>query len=515
MIQRRSFLLGWMLVLLPAALSGQQTTFIMHFDSVQNGRGGRALNIEETPGGYLVCGYQTSPGPFHQFHTFLRSIDHQGHVLTDQEHWYGDPWENFPGFYWDQLTPLDEGTYIGSIDSRTAVGTLDKVTYWVRYDASGDTLAIKEVKRTNQPDSAFFGFNQCAQHGAQGAVTYVGTLMEQDDPKTQGWMVRCDGAGDTLWTKKVGPPDHFITLYSIDQYPFDGGMVVCGDEFYPGIPDDHLLIRTDSLGNIIWRLNFGGQGVTPPTVCTTPDSGMVTWTSRDLAPGPDTEVVLELRKWNAMGDPLWNTTIGPTPNHFLMAQNMEVMEDGSIICAAQHLGYAGLWKFSAQGDSLWLRHYLVFSSPGFGFTMPYDVEPTSDGGYVFCGFSQQGNADPTPNLSTWFVVKTDSLGCVVPGCHLVGVDEYEISLQNELVIWPNPVAGHLQLELELPPGYPLSGAVTARLLDLQGREVRHWPAELIGGKVYLSTTDLPAQGSYVLHLTDARRWLAGGKVVVE
>ena len=79
--------LGWLLVFMPMALYAQQTTFIMHFDSVQNGRQGSARDVEETPGGYLIGGRQTSPGPFHRGHAFFRAIDHEGNVLSDREYW--------------------------------------------------------------------------------------------------------------------------------------------------------------------------------------------------------------------------------------------------------------------------------------------------------------------------------------------------------------------------------------------------------------------------------------------
>jgi hypothetical protein len=116
-----------------------------------------------------------------------------------------------------------------------------------------------------------------------------------------------------------------------------------------------------------------------------------------------------------------------------------------------------------------------------------------------------------------FVIKTDSFGCVVPGCQSVGVLEYELGLQESLVVAPNPAHGQVNFTLQLPEGYAINGTVQAVLLDATGRQVAEQVVERNGGLVSHSFTLSPAfpPGLYFLHVKDQRKWLAGGKVVVE
>lgn len=123
--------------------------------------------------------------------------------------------------------------------------------------------------------------------------------------------------------------------------------------------------------------------------------------------------------------------------------------------------------------------------------------------------------DPLDSLRmVWQQVR--SQGCVVPGCHTVGVQEYALDLNEYLRIAPNPVSNVLQAELDLPAGTTLHGHVRAVLLNAQGQQVHAGPMQKSGVSLSLRE-DVGAMpcGVYYLHLADEKRWLAGGKVVRE
>ena len=150
------------------------------------------------------------------------------------------------------------------------------------------------------------------------------------------------------------------------------------------------------------------------------------------------------------------------------------------------------------------------------------MQPTADGGFVATGTAHWYDQPPEyqTNQLIW-VLKTDSLGCVVPGCQNVGVQEYALELNEHLRVWPNPASDVVHLELTLPPGAVLHGAVRAVLLDMLGRQVSTWPVQRQGDVLTLSAPLSPGEGqgvragTYYLHLTDERRWLAGSTVVIE
>ncbi|MCB9165075.1 MAG: T9SS type A sorting domain-containing protein [Flavobacteriales bacterium] len=71
------------------------------------------------------------------------------------------------------------------------------------------------------------------------------------------------------------------------------------------------------------------------------------------------------------------------------------------------------------------------------------------------------------------------------------------------------------MSLALPEGYRLEGSAQALLLDAQGKEVlrEQVPTNTSELRGQLDVSGLPS-GLYYLHLRDAAKWLAGGKVVV-
>ncbi|HPF91123.1 MAG TPA: T9SS type A sorting domain-containing protein, partial [Flavobacteriales bacterium] len=172
-----------------------------------------------------------------------------------------------------------------------------------------------------------------------------------------------------------------------------------------------------------------------------------------------------------------------------------------------------LYKFDAEGNEIWSRFYSHYSGIPVGYPQEfYDVKPTSDGGFILTG---ETNGPAPPNSHRLWLVKLDSMGCLVPGCHTVGVLEFESQLQSALNLSPNPAHERVQVSLALPEGYRLEGAVQALLLDAQGKEVlrAQVPTNATKLRGQLDVSGLPS-GLYYLHLRDAAKWLAGGKVVV-
>jgi len=174
-----------------------------------------------------------------------------------------------------------------------------------------------------------------------------------------------------------------------------------------------------------------------------------------------------------------------------------------------------LWRMNADGDTLYRRKYWYFGGYAAENVATYGINRTSDGGLIMIGAVRQSTTGEQPLLYSTWVLKLDEHGCLTPGCHTVGVQEYELALQNALVLAPNPTSDRLSVSLPLPAGYMVYGATQVVLLDAQGKQV-------LQQSVPTGTTELRTQvevdglapGIYYLHLRDELRWLAGGKVVV-
>lgn len=92
----------------------------------------------------------------------------------------------------------------------------------------------------------------------------------------QFFMIRTNSTGDTLWTRALGSDtseDHAYSIYITS----DGGHILAGARKYVGSANiDAYLIRTDSMGDLVWTNTYGGEGEDRAvTVQQTADNGYV------------------------------------------------------------------------------------------------------------------------------------------------------------------------------------------------------------------------------------------------
>jgi hypothetical protein len=190
-----------------------------------------------------------------------------------------------------------------------------------------------------------------------------------------------------------------------------------------------------------------------------------------------------------------------------------------IVCGAIQQVYwnrAVIYRFTANGDSLWRRDYAHFANLANIYPeIPWDIEPTSDGGMVLTG--ETWNRDTIPPISdvNMWLLKLDSMGCLVPGCQYVGINEIAYGLEHALRVWPNPSSGRINLALDLPEGLPLEGHLLLQVFDARGRlVVRRDLGDQLARTITLDLTGQPS-GLYTAHISDAQRILNGAKIILE
>jgi len=490
---------------------GQAQGFIRHFDAEQAGKPGAIFSVREVPGGYLLFCSQVSNDGTNRTRLRIRAMDEIGSQQYEQEFFTGfqrhyvsgpvDPIANrADGNFAVPIFDISEG-----FDIRTSLFFMNVV---------GDTVATHVVLAYPIEDSVLVTPSQ-ARPCADGGFLLCGTF-DPYFPATalsRALLVRTDALGDTLWTRTYSMnPSFGYTALGVVEY-VDGGAIIVGKRGGGG-QNKYWLMRTNTQGSMLWIRNFGNYaGAVDGAVRLDSGGNIITFTPyRDQSFPNIYHAQFMLTKWNADGDIVWQKR-----SHFgnyYDNGDFEVLPDNSIIAVGKHEHGAELMRFSAEGDSLWTRIYTAFASQGS--PRLFDVEPTSDGGFIAAGSCVQYVGDPTPFMETEWLLKTDSMGCVVPGCQYVGVQDVVVDLQAHLSIAPNPTSNWLQADLSLPPGASLKGDARAMLLNAQGQELRAWPMLRTDDSLHLKEdiSALPS-GVYFLHIADAERWLAGGKVVVE
>jgi len=484
-----------------------QETFLVNFDSVQAAHGAIAYAVKEVSDGYLVFGQEISHDSTAHIHVFVRKLDHSGTIVG--EHEYSDDGSRHLNIaYIDPVCVDPNGGFTASVTSFSDTSNYDNRMSIYRFGEEGDTLATHAVIQNIPPaDSNSINTYRTIAVSSGGYVT-VGFWAAAGFP-TMGWVVRTNADLDTLWTRTITTPTDFNYALGITEF-FDGGFLITG--YRTSAEDKSFLIRTDSLGNQLWRRDYGAYASVNGAVRMTLDSNIVTWSEYKVEFLPFYYQQMMLTKWDSAGSIIWQKK--SHYGYYSHTDDLEVLPSGGYICCGSSNYHGVLARFDANGDSLWSRYFEPFDNDDPD--QLYDVNPTSDGGFVLCGYGFQDWDDPHPNLATIYVVKTDSFGCVVPGCQNVGVQEYELGLQDRLVVAPNPAADRVNLELALPAGYATTGAVSVVVFDATGREMLREKVEHNG--VVLSHTLHVAgwpPGLYHLHLADEKKWLAGAKVVVE
>jgi Secretion system C-terminal sorting domain len=202
----------------------------------------------------------------------------------------------------------------------------------------------------------------------------------------QLYLVKTDNIGDTIWTRSYGVNANTFNI-SVKQ-TFDGGYVI-GNDY-------SRLLKTDSLGNILWCYNYQGS---VDQVIETYDSCIVAVGKSQMFGGGDDDVYLI--KTDSSGNLLWAKTYGGTGNDH--ANDVKQMPDGGLVIIGTTYSFSGyasiVIRTDQAGDTLWTRAYQnTFIS----------IDKCGDGGYILTGFKYTGTSNRDIMLA-----RLDSLGNVI------------------------------------------------------------------------------------------------------
>lgn len=218
------------------------------------------------------------------------------------------------------------------------------------------------------------------------------------------FLIKTDANGDTLWAKAYVLAGNEMGYFA--QQTMDGGYIVVGytDDIGAGLKDVYL-IKTDTIGNVLWAKAYGGTGYEIGfSVQQTADSGYIvmgTWDGDFGGQGGD----IYLIKTNANGDTLWTRTYGGSSTDRGNSV-LQTADDGYIIAGYTYSfgeGFSDVYliKTDSIGDTLWSKTY----GEWYG-EMAYSIKQTQDDGYIIAGFTGSfGNGG-------WdvYLIKTDSVG---------------------------------------------------------------------------------------------------------
>lgn len=379
-----------------------------------------------------------------------------------------------------------------------------------RYDHTGAVVQLWEL---DLPGRSWIG--------RQAKQTPDGGYVLCGETSTTGvldaFLLKTDPDGELEWVRTFGSENFregFATVEVLD----DGGFWLGGGKQTSQNNYDPWVLRTDETGTMLWQNTYGTLGSDPTnahlTLGTT-GNGLIS-TCWNVAPNDISRIAL--LALDPDGSVQWQRLYGPQRNTALFVVQEVTPDLDLIACGFAYVGSQPrglLLRTTATGDSLWMREYDYYDAEVTnGKGAFYDVQPTPDGGFIAVGVALAVAGQYTQDV---WVVKTDSMGCIEPGCHLItGMESQITNLKDALRVWPNPVArgGAVQVSVELPSNFVVQGQLRLTVTDALGRLVQEQvvaqgTTNLNFGNAQLTT------GLYHLHLSDETRWISGGKLLVE
>jgi hypothetical protein len=356
-----------------------------------------------------------------------------------------------------------------------------------------------------------FSYNMNYKQGSfiettDGAFYSVGMKREYTDDWVHdvGMIYKFNSDLDTLWTKSIGelqaPYDTTYLFRHFELLP-NNELIIIGSSVILGEQGITLLLKTDSLGNELWRQYYPfwphSKGV---NVIQTPDGGFAlsvyNWEFQSVT--ADNYLI----KTDSLGNKQWQRKIGGPYRdgvmYLLNSPDTTIIGAYSFcdsVAAGSHSSFytrESFIKYDLDGNLIWDRKYnqheymkwvqsaniaddgkLILSGITFrdggdyhyyrvgyllncnndGDSLWYreyelfkqepsgnyleGVVPTNDGGYAAVGYVLPFPPD-TGNQDVW-VIKVDSLGCESWDICWVGEKEH-IALREaeQLKIYPNP-----------------------------------------------------------------------------
>ena len=433
---RMKVLLILLIFLVTNVCSGQ----LWYFNNIYNPNNtwSSGLSVAGCNGGYFGCTISSDSISGYYYSTCTFRINGDGEIQS----WkcFGKTgYDYYPGYYGSMIASTNSYLLFGSVND-LASGLSKGILY--KFNSTGDTLFTKCF--TSDTYNRLIG-RTTAETWDYG-FALLGEVSEWSNYSNLV-LIRTDSLGNELWRSHYGT-DIDENANSIIQTPDYGFVFGCWSRI-PGINNtaDPLIFKTDSLGNLEWSLNLGGPYKDDKAmVCNTHDSCIMVLTAyADSMLTPEFAYTrINLIKIDLNGDTIWNKKYGPSKPINFVSNIILKPSAGFLLCGhsmieptVPHAGW--IMEVDSSGDSLWYRDYYYYpSGPDQSLNYLYDLSITSDNGIV--GVGQAYTAYPPNNTQKMWVLKVDSIGCEFPNCW-VGMEEHGGAGAREdgkVVLFPNP-----------------------------------------------------------------------------
>ncbi len=368
----------------------------------------------------------------------------------------------------------------------------------------------KTINFSNNGFNYYYNFSSLIET-YDGGYCYAGDMDDTTNffNNYVHFLIRFDSNMDTLWTRIIPHDTTLETIYHI-QETSDKGFVMVGSRYISPVSNYVLLIKTDSLGNQLWRkfipanntatgssiietqdkgflingfsFSYLSFGIGDPFLMKTDSAGNLEWVkyfggnqfdgSGSMALCNDGNILyafgyssftypfnenydarLNVIKLSPNGTQIWNRMYDKVRGN-LNANKIQVLTNNDFIVMGSHSERDSanffptyLFKFNANGDSLWRRIYYMVDH-FVDMNLLADNVLNADGGITACGWVIGDTLVPSQQI---WLLKTDSNGYAPGPQNYVGIIDlpYLQVGYGGLKVYPNPAT--TQATITYPP----------------------------------------------------------------
>lgn len=266
-----------------------------------------------------------------------------------------------------------EGGYIFTGETDPNEGTLSEV-FLVKTDSDGNILWNNTFGGIEMDEG------KSVLQASDGGYVILGNTRSFGAGNWDIWLIKTDAEGKMLWSRTFGSSqaDHGYSL----RQTSDKGYIICGTSLSDINNKDLFLIKTDAGGNELWSRTFGGERIDEGSYAEETRDGGYILAGHTVIPGNLFDVLLI--RTNTLGEEIWRSVFGGTGMD--MVFSMEETTDGGYILAGEKAdtlwsdANAYLVKCDTEGNEIWHNTFGGSSSDYFR-----SVQQTSDRGYVAVG----------------------------------------------------------------------------------------------------------------------------------
>lgn len=292
------------------------------------------------------------------------------------------------------------------------------------------------------------------------ATTSEGDTLLKNDSEIQ--LIKLDKDKQTLFVKQYHIKDRYVDLRGIKEMK-NGDVFILGDIRLP----NYQKYSDDSYRGYALLVNSSGDSLTT-IICDQFSDGF-----RDIIQSNDNNLIgasatiehsdntrgqPSIIKINYSGKIIWNIIPDSceASGSWVFHNNMrKILQIDSLnftgICTIEKLDTQDIYfpyidyrvcmiNFNLDGKVNWQRIYKL-DPQGFEQPSVFDAKRTIDGKYILSGLY---NLSTSKNTESALLIKTDSLGCLIPGCDkIVNVNDIHQGKTKAFEFFPNPITKDL------------------------------------------------------------------------